>query len=125
MVLEVEKRGGQRHADTRYNAVPGLARLGNLNAVDAIAEMLDIEAISISTSGEQDPRLQNYKRIVILHNALNAAISLQEYNGQLDLLTLHDAVQKLLAAAPKVIQSNAVRKRLVSQAEKALEVLSR
>ncbi len=125
LMLELEKLVEQLHADTRYNAALALARLGSLNAIDAIVEMLDMEAISISTSGEQDPRQQAYKRHIILHNALNGAVALQEHHRQLDLPSLREAVQKFLDAAPIAIESKIVRKKLTSQAESTLEVLSR
>lgn len=125
LVEELKKLADDLHADTRYNAALALARSGNLHAVGVVAEMLDLDSIAISIAGEQNPRQQAFKRNIILHNALTAAVTLKGLNPQLDFPELREAVQAFLDAAPTAIESEVAREKLMGQAERALETLSR
>jgi HEAT repeat protein len=86
---------GDAFPNTRYNAAIGLARNGDLRAVEGLVEMLDPEnraAVASETSeGEQ-----TWKRGLVMMNALRAAKQLEQKNPQADLAPLHEAVARLL-----------------------------
>jgi HEAT repeat protein len=111
------------HVDTRYNAALALARIGNLAAVGTVAEMLDLEKLSVSMTGEHDPQLQAYKRNLMLRNAIEAAAKLIELNPQHDLSVLQDAVNAFLDAAPAVTLPAPIPQVLRDQADQVLRTL--
>ena len=108
------------HVDTRYNAALALARIGNLAAVGTVAEMLDLEKLSISMAGEQDPQLQAYKRNLMLRNAIEAAARLIELNPQHDLSVLQDALNAFSDTAPAVTLPAPIPQVLRDQADLVL-----
>jgi len=108
------------HVDTRYNAALALARVGILDAVGTVAEMLDIEKLSASMAGEKDPQLQAYKRNLMLRNAIEAAAKLRELNPQHDLSVLQDALETFLGDAPAVTLPALIPQVLRDQADHAL-----
>lgn len=64
-----------QHPNVRYNAAAGLARAGDLAAVDVLSEMLDLE----ETAGldvESDDKARDAKRVLILEAALEASVQL-------------------------------------------------
>lgn len=108
------------HVDTRYNAALALARVGNLEAVGTVAEMLDLKKLSASMAGERDPQLQAYKRNLMLRNAIEATVKLRELNPQHDLSVLQDALETFLVAAPAVTQPAPIPQVLRDLADHAL-----
>jgi hypothetical protein len=118
------------YTDARFNAASGLARLGDPRAANAVAEMLDLEAIGASLTGERaitedqtDDSLRGqkaFKRNMILHNALTAIDALvdkAETAGSL--APLDEALTKFLAAAPKVQDPAPVPSEVINAAKKA------
>ena len=85
------------HPDVRYNAALGLARHGDVRAVDVLMEMLDpSESAGIDVEKQQPAR--SFKRTMILINALRAADLLASSNSSADLGRLEVAVERLLQA---------------------------
>jgi hypothetical protein len=105
------------YADARYNAALGLARQGNLRAVEAVVEMLDPEALALCTQAEKTPQLQRFKRDTILDNALEAASQLLEKHPQAD--ALRAALRQFADTAPSW-QPAAVPTSLVNRAQALL-----
>lgn len=98
---ELEKLADDLYSDARYNAALALSRKGNLRAVEAVAEMLDRDAIAMSIAREESPAQQAYKRNTILRNALEAVDALQKQNPDVDLPELRVAVQQFVDTAPE------------------------
>lgn len=83
--------------DVRYNAATGLARHGDITAQDVLVEMLDPAAVE-GLKSEKEAKVHEYKRAMILVNALRAGQQLARENPEADLAPLGDAVNKLLDA---------------------------
>lgn len=82
------------YADVRYNAATGLARHGNPRAVDVLLEMLDPD----QTAGievEQHQAARDFKRAMILINALRATAQLAAANPKAASGRLVEAVRRL------------------------------
>ncbi len=118
---ELERLVDDLYADARYNAALGLARQGNLCAVEAVAEMLTPDALALTIAGEKQPALQTYKRNMILHNALDAADLLLQKNPQADLSELLDAVQKFVQTAADWNVAGKVPKVLIQRGQALLD----
>ncbi len=86
-----------RHPDVRYNAATGLARHGNPKAVGVLREMLDPNE-SAGTDVEQQEPARDFKRAMILVNALRATSRLASANPTADLRRLEEAVRQLARA---------------------------
>ncbi len=99
LTLELERLADDLYPDARYNAALSLARRGNLQAVEAVAEMFDPNAIAISIAKEKTPALQAFKRNTILKNALDAARLLLAKNPHLDLPEITDALERFVENA--------------------------
>jgi len=99
LTLELEKLTDDLYADARYNGALALARQGNLRALEAVAEMFDPSAITISIAKEKTPALQAFKRNTILKNALDAARLLLEKNPHLELPEVTDALERFIKTA--------------------------
>jgi hypothetical protein len=80
--------------DARYNAATGLARLGNPTAVGVLTEMLDPEQIQV-VEHENDEVGQDFKRPIVLQNALRAIEKLAKANPTADLHPLQNAAERL------------------------------
>lgn len=99
------------YPDARYNAANGLARAGNLAAVDVVVEMLDLEAIEASVAAVQQfseqqsaasvALAQAAKRDAIIKNAVKSALSLHEHHPQTKLPKIEAALAKLIETAPQ------------------------
>jgi hypothetical protein len=120
------------YTDARFNAAAGLARLGHPRAAKAVAEMLDLEAIDASLTGEKaitedqtDVSLRGqkaFKRNMILHNALTAIDALVETVGMAESLApLNEALTKFIDAAPKIQDPAPVPSELINAAKQAQE----
>ncbi len=82
------------YPDVRYNAATGLARHGNAAAVDVLLEMLDPnEAAGIEVEKQEAAR--DFKRAMILANALRATSQLASANPTADVSRLTEAVDRL------------------------------
>ena len=82
------------YPDVRYNAATGLARQGNVAAVEVLLEMLDPnEAAGIEVEKQEAAR--GFKRAMILLNALRATGQLASTNATADLSRLTRAVDRL------------------------------
>ncbi|MAT73064.1 MAG: hypothetical protein CMJ58_26570 [Planctomycetaceae bacterium] len=99
------------YPDARYNAANGLARTGNVAAVDTIVEMLDLEAIEGSVAAVQPfndkqsaasvAAARAAKRDSILKNAIVSARSLHEQHQGTDFPKLESALAQLIEQAPQ------------------------
>lgn len=84
------------YPDVRYNAATNLARRGDAQAVGVLAEMLEPEQTA-AVSLEAEEQSREYKRDLILVNALRAAKDLAEHSAQADLAALVEPVERLTA----------------------------
>ncbi len=82
------------YPDVRYNAATMLARRGDEKAVGVLTEMLDPEQTSAVALEDQE-QARDYKRDMILVNALRATKELAAKSPQADLTALVEPVQKL------------------------------
>jgi HEAT repeat protein len=81
--------------NTRYNAAVGLARHGDPRAVEGLVEMLDPENdAAVASEGSAGER--EWKRSLIMMNALRAARELEQKNPSADPAALDKAVERLL-----------------------------
>jgi len=117
--VELEKLVDDLYSDARYNAALGLARQGNLRAVEAVVEMMDPAALETNTKSEKTPALAAFKRDTILDNALDAAKLLIEKNPEAKLDDLRAAVKRV-AETGADWQPTPVPKSLVERANALL-----
>lgn len=96
---ELEKLADDLYSDARYNAALGLARQGNLRALDAVIEMFDPEALALATKEEKTAALQTYKRDTLLKNAIYASGQLMQKNPQVDFSALRAAIEAFTESA--------------------------
>ena len=120
LMLELEKLVDDLYADTRYNAAIALARQGNVRAEEAIAEMFNYEAVTMSISKEESESLQAFKRNTMLKNALEAASVLFEKNPEIDFTKLKSAIEKFVAEPSVWNEPQALPQQLFKQAEELL-----
>lgn len=85
------------YPDVRYNAATMLARRGDASAVDVLAEMLD-ERQTSALEKEDETDSRNYKRDLIVVNALRATKDLAEKAPDENLKPLAEAVERLNGA---------------------------
>ena len=85
------------HPDVRYNAATGLARHGDVKAVDVLLEMLDPSETAGVDVEKQEPA-RDFKRAMILVNALRAAGQLAAANPSVDWSRLERAIEGLARA---------------------------
>lgn len=79
------------YPDVRYNAATGLARHGNSKAVNVLLEMLDPNELE----WEKEEQGGEFKRMMILTNALRATRQLASENPTLDIGRLAEAIRRL------------------------------
>jgi len=82
------------HPDVRYNAATGLARHGNVEAVDVLLEMLDPNQTA-GTEVEKQEAARDFKRAMILTNALRASSRLARENPAADTSRLAKSIRRL------------------------------
>jgi HEAT repeat protein len=82
------------HPDVRYNAATGLARHGNLAAIDVLLEMLDPNE-SAGIEVEKQEAARDFKRAMIFSNGLRATGQLVSANPAAELSRLREAVARL------------------------------
>ncbi len=85
---------GDPYPDVRYNAATGLARHGRVECVEVLREMLDPNE-SAGLDVEQRESARDFKRAVILVNALRAADRLASATPSADLSRLERAIERL------------------------------
>jgi hypothetical protein len=81
-------------SDVRYNAATGLARHGQAEAIPVLVEMLDPENPA-SVSGESSQAGQEWKRALVITNALRAVRQLVEQNPSAARKDVRDTLQRL------------------------------
>jgi hypothetical protein len=104
----------------RYNAALALARQGNMVVVPAVAEMLDLESLSVSVKTDEDETFQKFNRNTILKNGLQATENLHQKSPQADLSELRAAIEKLITDGPTWEKQGAVPEKLLEQAQEVL-----
>ncbi len=122
LTRELELLVDDLYSDARYNAALSLARQGNLKALNAIAEMFDIEALDMSTAKEKSDSLKSFKRDTMVKNALKAGKQLVEKNPATDLAELKNAVEKFVSSGPQW-QPAPAPKSLVKLGQELLAIL--
>jgi len=127
-VQRLEIMVGDPHADTRYNAAVGLAHLGNVRAIETLAEMLEpVLLASVLEEVIEEPldptQLRVHKRGTIIHNAILGAIRLAAQNRQADLSPVVESLQQIVGADEETLQAAYISRAAVSEARRALEVL--
>jgi HEAT repeat protein len=91
----LEMRLADSDPDVRYNAATGLARQGDGRAVPALIDMLVPQVESEAGPDASDADAQ-WKRTLVIRNALRAIRQLAAKNPDLDLATLRPAIDDLL-----------------------------
>ena len=114
LAAELELLVDDLYSDARYNAALGLARQGNLRAVEAVIEMLDAEALAMNIASETTPALQAFKRDTILDNALDAAGLMLEKHPQADFAELRRRYSSL-SNLPLTGSPDRCRRQLLSE----------
>ncbi|HUY31706.1 MAG TPA: HEAT repeat domain-containing protein [Pirellulales bacterium] len=95
------------YPDVRYNAATMLAVQGDLRAADTLLEMLD-PAQRVAVETEEQPASRDFKRQLILINALRASKELAVKDPAADLSALRAAVEKLSRAdSPAQVRTQA------------------
>ena len=94
---ELAARLADPHPDVRYNAATGLARHGDVKAVDVLLEMLDPNETAGVDVEKQEPA-RDFKRAMILVNGLRAADQLAAANPSADWSGLERAIERLARA---------------------------
>lgn len=103
------------YPDVRYNAATGLARHGDARAVEVLVEMLDAQN-DAGVKVEEAESAREYKRFMILYNALQAAKQLHQANPAADVGALRQAISRLLDSKPD--------KKLLIKAEEVAKLLA-
>lgn len=103
-------------ASVRYNAANGLARYGDPRSLSCLADML--QPTRLQVPGE--PPLDDVTLTTILQNALRSAANLARLNPSLNLESIEDGVNKLLAD-PQL--TPAVRRGIEMDARTTLQAL--
>jgi HEAT repeat protein len=110
-------------ADTRYNAAVALAHHGNGQAVDTLAEMLDLTELPNRSADAQDAD-QALRRAVIVGNALQAVEVLAQKNQIVEFGPVIDSLEQLAAADAATLKELQLPARILSDARRTLESLS-
>jgi hypothetical protein len=84
------------YPDVRYNAATMLATHGHAEATEVLTEMLD-QRQAVALEKEDEAKSRDYKRDLILVNALRATKDLAQKNSTADLTSLANAVERLTA----------------------------
>ena len=121
-IEKLESLVNDPNPDTRYNAAVALAHRGNAKAVDTLAEMLDLSELSKSTD-EKDTEDPGFKRAVIITSAIDAAHALVRQNPSADLTNVLKALEQLVKTDDKELAAQHVPKRIISDADRALQVM--
>jgi HEAT repeat protein len=121
-IEKLESLVNDPNPDTRYNAAVALAHRGNAKAVDTLAEMLDLSELSKSTD-EKDTEDPGFKRAVIITSAIDAAHALVRQNPSADLTNVLKALEQLVKTDDKELEAQHVPKRIISDADRALQVM--
>lgn len=85
------------YVNARYNAATGLCRHGDERAVAALVEMLD-PSNDEAVQDEAGAAEREWKRVMVVNNAVRAVKQLHQRNKQLDLTPLVTQLEKLQAA---------------------------
>ncbi len=85
---------GDGYPNARFNAAVGLARNGDERAIPVLVEMLDPENEDV-TAGEEEETAIEWKRALVMVNALESIERLAEINSDADLSEVELAVRKL------------------------------
>lgn len=132
LTTALEQLADDPYTDARFNAAMGLARAGSPQAAPALAEMLDLDSIRSSLSGEKalnasvtEEALQSqkaYKRDLIVANALESIeriVKTSELSAE-GAATLTSALRRFSEAAPQVQDPAPVPAELIDKAEQTL-----
>lgn len=126
-VNRLEEMLDDAQANVRFNAATGLARQGNLAASNVLVEMLDVEGMA-GLKDEEGPEAKDFKRALIVINALRATKQLADESPDANLADLQQAVDDLLKAdiashfsqgsyAPEIrVQAETLQKELAGRA---------
>jgi HEAT repeat protein len=132
LAAKLEEMADDPYTDARFNAVTWLARLGNVRAVEGVAEMLDPETIDSSVSGEKamTPEVteqalaatRTFKRKVLITNALKAIDDLLAKAALTpeQLSTLEQSLEQFIAALPEMKLPKRPHDELLAGAERRL-----
>jgi hypothetical protein len=99
------------HADVRFNAATGLARHGRAEAETVLLEMLDPDSPA-TAAGESTARGAQWRRQIVLGNALRSVESLVAANPQMDAIRLRERVRRLSDGAEDPLVRHQARRTL-------------
>jgi HEAT repeat protein len=93
----LETMVGDPYPDASYHAAMELALHGNSKAIETLAEMLDLSDLS-SAQEESDEASRNFKREVIVSNAIRGTQELAQRNASADFSPVIDALERIASA---------------------------
>lgn len=108
--------------DTRYNAAIALAHRGNAKAAETLAEMLDLAELA-SVSDKTNVEDSGFKRAVVVASAIDATHALARQNPQADLSAVIQSIERLVATESNELEKAHIPKRVISDAQRSLELL--
>jgi HEAT repeat protein len=111
---------GEAYVDARYNAAIGLARHGHPQCLPTLVEMLDPEETA-GVNAEPEPGSREYKRALILVNALRASEQFVEQNPTADRLNLVAAIQRLADSSKQPAAARLEAKRVLNRIRELTE----
>jgi hypothetical protein len=109
-------------ADTRYNAAVGLAHHGNDQAVETLAEMLDLDELT-SLRADADEQDLALRRAVIAGNALQAIETLAQKKPSANLAPVIESLEQLAVADRRTLSEAALPSRMALDARRLLKML--
>jgi HEAT repeat protein len=110
--------------DARYNAAVALAHRGNEKSIETLAEMLD-PAETAGLQKEKDDKGREFKRAVIVSNALRATEALHQKNPDADLALLTKSLEQLSDADAKTLSEAHLPNRVRIDARHVLDKLKK
>lgn len=105
----------------RFNAVTGLARLGDARCVRGLVELLDTSNPDV-IKGEGEQKHHQLKRIQVIQAALQSAIKLAEANKTDDLTKVENALDDLAESKLDGIADRGAQRRIRNAAQETKKV---
>ncbi len=96
-VLCLERLLDDASPNVRYNAATGLARHGSIAAIPVLLEMLDPDN-ELAVGSEESDEGREWKRVVVLTNAIRATRQLAQKNPSANLAQLRTALDILVSS---------------------------
>jgi HEAT repeat protein len=113
---------GDPYPDARYHAAMELALHGNAKAVETLAEMLELSDLA-SAQEETDEASRQFKRDVIVSNAIHGVRELARLNPNADLSAVVAALTRITSAERDLLKKARISPGVVPEARIVLKEL--